>query len=509
MAAIANLSGCTAPAPERVCETHASWVFLRGACAYKVKKPVRLAFLDYSTLERRRESCHEELRVNRELGGDIYEQVLAIVPGRDGPEFAPDGTPGAVEYALRMRRFDERDTLAGMIGDGRLDECDLGAVARRLVRFHAGAARCGGDDGAARALQTWQANLDQLDQLDPGLPQVDSARRFGNAFIGARGRELDRRAAGGLVRDGHGDLRCEHVLCGAPMRVVDRIEFDAALRCIDVGCDLAFLLMDLELAGQPEAARELLRAYRAADGDPGSDGLVWFFAAHWALVRAKVGMIAEAQHASGARDHPPAGAVRQLDLAERLGWRARGPLAVVVAGPPASGKSTLALELSRRSALQVISSDVVRKRLAGLAPTQRAPAGSYTRERTIETYRALGEEAAGALADGHGVLIDATCGTPTERSELLGAIGAHPAGLLFVECRVPLDCALARASERMQRAEHVSDATPDVVRGLFAAYERAAELPAAAVARLDGRRPIAEQVDAVAGAADGLLAAVT
>lgn len=493
--------------PVRVCETHASWVFLAGASAFKVKKPLRLAFLDYGTLERRRAACREELRVNRELGGDIYQEVLAILIGPDGPRFAPDGAAGAVEYALRMRRFDERETLAGAISAGRLDERDLDAVARRVARFHEQAPVCA-DGGADAALDAWRVNLDELVQLDPARPQIGATRRFGEAFVAAHRQELDRRAAAGLVRDGHGDLRCEHVLLGAEIRVVDRIEFDPALRRIDVGCDLAFLLMDLELAGRADAARRVLAAYRQAGGDPGGDELVWFFAAHWALVRAKVGLIAVSQHGP-ASSREAERAARLFELAERLRWRARGPVAIAIAGPPASGKSTLAAELSRRGGLPVVSSDVTRKRLAGLPPTQRAPAELYAPERTVETYRALGTAASRHLQDGTGVVIDATCGTRSARAELLAALGADPARTLFVECRVPPASALERSAERMKRPGTVSDATPEVVARLVEAYEEIRELPAIAVVPVDGRASLEEQIEAVTKGADALLYAVT
>lgn len=265
LAALADPASYGATGPVEVCETHASRVFLTGPWAYKVKKPVRLAFLDYGTLERRRAACREELRVNRELGGDVYREVLAILAGPEGVRFAPDGTPGAVEYALRMRRFDARETLAATLAEGRLEESDLDAVAQRIARFHAETQACEGG-GADATLQAWRVNLDQLAQLDAGLAQIGAARRFGEAFVTRHRRELDGRAGAGLVRDGHGDLRCEHVLLGEPVRIVDRIEFDPALRRLDVGWDLAFLLMDLELAGRPDAARRVLDVYRGPAG---------------------------------------------------------------------------------------------------------------------------------------------------------------------------------------------------------------------------------------------------
>ena len=308
------------------------------------------------------------------------------------------------------------------------------------------------------------------------------------------------------MRDGHGDLRCEHVLLGEPVKVVDRIEFDPALRQIDVGCDLAFLLMDLERLGGAAPARELLSAYRRAGGDPGSEELVWFNAAYWALVRTKVALIAAGQRGGGSAGGR-AGVRPLSELAARLCWRARGPVAVLVAGPPASGKSTLARELSARSGLPIVSSDETRKRLAGVAPRERAGPGSYTGEFTEATYLELGRAATARLAEGSGVLIDATCGREAQREELIGALDVDRGRVLFVESRVPLACALERAAARTRDAGNVSDATPAVVARLFANHEEIREPAGFEVLRLDGRAPLKIQAEAVTAAADTLLAA--
>lgn len=490
--------------PVEVRETHASRVFLAGPFAYKVKKPVRLAFLDYSTLARRRAACREELRVNRVLGGDVYVRVLAIVEGAERLRLAPEDTSGAVEYALQMRRFDEHRTLAGLIAAGKLAEAQLDAVALRLARFHEQAAACAGG-GAEVTLRTWRVNLDELEQLHSPTPETQAARRFGEAFVARHREELDRRARAGFVRDGHGDLRCEHVLPGDPVRIVDRIEFDPALRQIDTGCDLAFLAMDLELGGRPEAAQRLLSTYRQEGGDPGSEELFWSFAAHWALVRAKVAFLAAAQHPGRGATAGACGAQELLALSERLCWRARGTIAIVLAGPPACGKSTLAAELSRRSGLPVVSSDEIRKRLAGLAPTQRAGAEAYTSRTTTENYRALGAAAAAAWASGSGVIVDATCGRPEDRAELMRALDGEHGRTLFVESRVPRACAIERSEARMAQPGRVSDATPDVVARLFDAYRPIRELAASAL-EVDGRAPLGERLAAVADALDERLA---
>ena len=242
-------------------ETHASWVFVAGERAYKVKKPVALGFLDYSTLELRHGACREEVRVNQDLAPGVYLGVRAIVPDRDGFRIVADGTSGAVEYVVEMRAFCERDTLAGLIEAGALTRGHVVAVARLLARFHRSAAvvddwdaqRCSGCGDA-----TSRSSSAQGDRPDGVL---EAAERFGETFIAEHAADIHRRGRLGFARDGHGDLRCEHVLVAPTVRVVDRIEFDVGLRSGDVGWDLAFLAMDLEAErsplGRPGADRRL------------------------------------------------------------------------------------------------------------------------------------------------------------------------------------------------------------------------------------------------------------
>jgi aminoglycoside phosphotransferase family enzyme/predicted kinase len=493
--------GCSGPVEVR--ETHASWVFLAGRWAYKVKKPVRLGFLDYTTLSLRRAACHEEVRINQELAGDIYEGVVAIVPRGGKLHLAPAHTRGAVEYAVQMQRFDHAQTLQVALEANKVRDADLPAVAARLASFHTVAPVIDGG-GAEATLRRWNSNLDEIEALvDPDTSPLDRERRFGEAFIAAHAREVDRRANDGRVRDAHGDLRCEHVLLTDPVRIVDRIEFDPALRQIDVGADLAFLLMDLEANGQPRIARELLSEYRRTGGDPGSDALVWFYAAYWALVRTKVALIARAEgtEISGRVDSEPA---RRRDLAERLCWRARGPLALILSGAPASGKSTLAAELSAHTDLPVISSDLVRKQLAGVAPTERGRPELYEDDFTFRTYRAMGDTARELLEDQPGVIIDATCGSWPHRDQLIRALAGY-ARLLFVECRVTLTTAVARATARMGQVGAVSDATPHIVVHRFREFRPLGKPPGASVAPVDCELPMAQQIDAVAAAADELM----
>jgi aminoglycoside phosphotransferase family enzyme/predicted kinase len=475
----------------RVHETHASWVFVAGERVYKVKKPVALDFLDYSTLSRRLWACREEVRVNEELAPDVYVGVRAIAKTEHGVRIVREAAREAVEYAVEMRRFREQDTLEGVIAEGALTLGDVRAVASRIERFHRSAALVSGG-GPRDVLERWRSNVRGLERLQRARGwRLDVMNGFGEAFVRAHAREIERRVREGLVRDCHGDLRCEHVLVRPNVRIVDRIEFDPAVRRIDVAGDLAFLAMDLEDHGPSWAAPELVSAYRHRGGDPGSDALRAFYGAHWSLVRAKVALIA---NSGDAQPH--------WELAERLCWRARRPLAILVCGPPASGKSVLAAELSRRSGIAVVCTDEVRKRRAGIAPTERARPEHYRESFTRAVYEQVGREALMRMHAHQGVIVDASCGSQAHRALLLRRLERVGSLRVVVRCDVALDVAMRRAARRMEETGRVSDATPELVAELYRSFEPLEELPADSVLTLSTELALDSQVAEVARAVD-------
>jgi aminoglycoside phosphotransferase family enzyme/predicted kinase len=506
VAALADPSTYDATTPVAVHETHASWVFVVGARAYKLKKPVALGFLDYSTPALRRSVCIAEVAVNQELAPDIYLGVRAIVRANGGFAFASeDDTPEAVDYVVEMRSFDAADTLAGVIASGALSCAHVDAVAARLAAFQRTAPVVSGG-GAAQELDAWRKNVCELARVsEPGGSGLGLFESFAETFVHAHARELEQRQAGGLVRDGHGDLRCEHVLVRPTVRMVDRIEFDPSLRHADIACDLAFLAMDLESCGQREAAERLVSAYRREGMDAGSNALLSFYGAHRALVRAKVALIAAAEQTGERAGALNTQAGSLLALAERLCWRARAPLAIVVCGPAASGKSTLAAELSRRCGFTVLSSDETRKAAAGVKLTDRARPEHYSHSFTHHTYELLAAEACALVDAGGGVIVDATCRSRVERSTLLGRLARTGAARLVVRCEVPLDVALRRAGARIDDLTRVSDADPQIVAEQYHSFQALEELPPEDVLGLDTQMALDAQAASVMHAVDRLL----
>jgi hypothetical protein len=480
-------------------ETHISWVLLAGETAYKLKKPVRLPFVDYGTLERRRALCHEEVRLNRRLAPDVYRGVRAVVPAAEaGFRFAEEHDPRAVEYAVEMRRYDEDATLLRRLAIGTAGEAEVSAVGRRLSEFHAAAAIPREPERTVARLRSMlDENFASLRKLDlRARGRIDSAERLAMAIQHGRHEELVARAGAGLVRDGHGDLRAEHVVLERGIAVADCVEFDAGLREQDVGLDLAFLVMDLARRDE-RLARALVTAYREAGGDPGDDALVRFFAAQRALVRAKVALIRASQVEDADAVRRRGDAAELLDVADRLSWSVRlGDLAVVC-GVAATGKSTLAAALAERAGATVISSDVVRKRLLGIDPTARAPARAYEDDVNSRTYEALGRMAWRLGKAGDRVVVDATFRFAADRRAFAAAPGpAQPA--VWIECRAPASVLADRAAVRATDPQRISDADAGIVGRQVEEWDPLEEIPADRRIVVATDRPAADVVASVA-----------
>ncbi len=471
-----------APASVTVRETHISWVFLVGDRAFKLKKPLVLPFLDYGTPARRRELCGEEVRLNRRLAPDLYLGVRGLAAGADGLELTDAEDPEALDFLVEMHRYDEQQTLRATLDRGETTRAELAGIGALLAAFHASCEPVGPRaDGAQAAQAAIGENLSELlalTELQSERERVLTLWRFASAFISAHRVTFEQRTALGFVRDCHGDLRAEHVILGDPAIVVDCVEFDPGLRALDIADDLAFLLMDLEALGAPHCAAEVLDGYRAAGADPGPDALVRFYSAHRALVRAKVLLVRAGQlpDGSGTRSHELALAREHIALAERLSWRARLPLVLVVCGVPASGKSHLARALAQTTELPHLSTDVTRKRLAGIEELEHAVGEHYGAEFNRATYEELGARAVRAVAAHGGAILDGTFRHASDREAFASAFAAA-APIVFIECRAPSEVLRERALQRDRTGRGPSDATVDVVMHERSSWEPLDEAP--------------------------------
>jgi uncharacterized protein len=489
-------------------ETHISWVFLAGDRAYKVKKPVALPFLDYGTLQRRRTCCDEEVQINRRAAPSVYVGLVALVPhGPAGLVVSHEHDPRAVEYAVEMRRYDERATLAAMLEDGRATEGDLRAIGGRLAHFHLRLAPKTSGEGTDRLAEVVEETLATLARAAAGLiapSRLAALARFARAGLDGFGPQLEARDAAGLVRDGHGDLRAEHILLGDRMEMVDALDFDPTLRVADVAYDLAFLVMDV--ARRDEGlARALVRGYTAGGGDAGGERLLAFLVVVRALVRAKIDLLRADQLAGADRDERVQRADGLLALAERFAWRARLPRVACVGGLAASGKSTLAAAVSSASGLPVFSSDLVRKAHAGLEPNDRAAQATYDREVSREVYDALGRAAAGATRTDGGAIVDATFRHPDDVAAFQAASSAANRAEWIV-CHAPAEVLLERARRRTALGSTASDADPEIVGAQIRRLSGPLPLPRPPLVELDTVRAVPQLLDELAAALDARLA---
>ncbi|WP_420474909.1 AAA family ATPase [Noviherbaspirillum sp. ST9] len=411
-------------------ETHISVVLVAGGLAWKFKKALRFDFLDFSTLDKRRFYCEEELRLNRMYAPELYLGVVAVTGDSVHPVLGGNGPP--LDYAVKMRAFDQAALWSARIADGRLTVADIDTWATRLATLHEAAAR-------APAESPWctpsalQAIADEtLDLLSAHLPE--SAERHDARML--RDWEAQQRAdlraqflarkAGGFIRECHGDLHCANILTvDGKVEAFDCIEFSESLRWIDVMNDIAFTCMDLRFRGSSHCASRLLNAWLEHTGDYAGLPVFAYYEVHRALIRCKVALLAAAQGEARAR----------RDASDYLAFAVQrvkrpAPALVIMHGFSGSGKTTLArMAVEALDAIQ-IRADIERKRLAGIPALQRGGAALYAEEMTRRVYRHLLETARSIVRAGWTAVVDATFLQREQRSPF--AALAEELGVRFI-----------------------------------------------------------------------------
>jgi len=492
-------AGLQPHAVERVelVETHGAWVLLAGALAYKIKKPVRFPFMDFSTLALRRQACETEIRVNRRfqqhdrLDTQLYLGVLPLVGTAAQPRWGVPGTADdakAIEYAVRMRRFDEAARLDHLCARGALTPEHMTGLARRMVMFQARSAVAGNGQewGHAAAAMRWPR--DNFSTLRTALTDpADAARvrelsEWTERRFNAIEPLLSRRRQKGRVREGHGDLHLANlVLVGEngqqDVLPFDAIEFNDALRWIDVANDMAFAWMDLLNHGRPGLANVLLSAWLDDSGDVSAPTVWSFFASYRAGVRAKVAALRLGQLGGagpGTAASPEAQAC--LDEARRYLALARDiahpptPQLVITHGLSGSGKTWassrwLAAEPTGRAIR--LRSDVERKRLHGLSALAASGSGLntglYSPQVHGDTYASLLARARRLLAEGWTVLVDAAFLRAGERAAFAALAEEQHVPFHLLACEAPVDVLRQRITERQARGADASEATVAVL----------------------------------------------
>lgn len=450
-------------------ETHASYVFLAGDFAYKVKRAVKYPFLDFSTLEKRHRACLSELRLNRRTAPQLYVEVVPVTQ-ETGGDFRLGGKGAPIEWVLVMRRFAQEGLYNRLAAEGRLALADMEPLAVEIERFHAGADRCLTQAQAMQPLGEIIAEHETMLAASPDLFPPDRAQPLAErtrAMFGAVVPLLKKRAQNGFVRHCHGDLHLRNIvdIDGRPV-LFDALEFDDRLATIDVLYDLAFLLMDLGKRGLVRHANAVLNAYldNSATGNLVGLATLPVFLSLRAMVRAKVEKL-RAEATADASDAKKAceEARAYFDLAYDFLEPAR-PLLVAIGGLSGSGKSAVARviapDIGGFPGAVIVRSDVERKRLFGATPEARLHKEAYTQAVSDVVYAICLKRADFALAAGRAVILDAVYARPDERAAAEALAGGHGVAFAGLWLEAPPEVLRQRVAER---TGDVSDATPAVV----------------------------------------------
>ncbi len=482
--------GPIAPRVVELLETHISWVLRGERDVIKLKKPVSLGFLDFRTLEAREAACRAEVDLNRRLAPDVYRGVLPVFRRLDGScSLEPGGA--VVDWAVWMRRLPDEASFEHIAAAGDLGVADVDRLAAHLARFHARCDRTREIDAFGRAdviARNVHENFEQTrGALERYLTQ-DEARELEAWQLAEVARlepTFDLRVAHGRVRDGHGDLRLEHVYReGDALTILDCIEFADRFRFGDVCSDLAFLSMDLAWHGRVDLAERLFASYAREADDHDLYAVADFYESYRAFVRGKIAsFIASDPDASDAVRQRAGRDARRFFLLALSGPRRAlvGPTLTAVGGLIASGKSTVAELVGERIGAPVIDADRTRKHMLGVDVQARvaeaAFQGAYDPGFTDRVYAEVLRRAAVVLASGRSVVVDASFRSRQNRARARALAERAGVPFLFVECAAPPDVLRARLERRAATGDTVSDGREAIFDAFVASFERVVELP--------------------------------
>lgn len=454
------------PGQVRCVETHISWVFLTDRHAYKLKKPVRFDFLDFSTAAKRRQACEEEVRLNRRLARNVYLGVVPIARQRPGGLHL-GGEGDAVDWLVKMRRLPADRSLDQLILSGAAHLPDVRQIAETLIRFYqqASPVTIRADEYLASLENHVRSNRSELENQVHGLPRELVLRCYAAqlGYLQLHRAELEDRVCDGRIVEGHGDLRPEHVYLAPEPVVIDCIEFNREFRLVDVADELSFLAMECDALRADWVGAAILKAYEQATGDAPPAELWAFYKCYRACVRAKVAAIRGEQLTAAHRRASLERAGQYLQLAGRYAATLGPPRAIVFRGLMGSGKSTLAAALAKSLGAVHLETDAIRRELWGPGQdTAGYDQGRYEPAARQKVYDELHRRAAQWLAAGVPVALD---GAYLSQAMLAAAVQtARDVGspALVIECRCPREAALERIARRQERGDSASEARPDL-----------------------------------------------
>ncbi len=491
-----------------VVQTHISTIFLTDSFAYKVKKPVDFGFLDYTTLAKRRVMCEREVELNARLCPDTY---LGVVEIREHNGVLSLGGPGkTVEFAVKMVRLPQERMLREVLQRGEGHSAFFQQIARMLADFHA-RAETSPEIQALKGLTGVKLNCDEnFAQTEKYVGKILSVRTFEfirtstNLFFQRRAELLERRAQQGRVRDGHGDLHLDSICVTDPIRIFDCIEFNERFRYADVAEEVAFLAMDLEFHGYTPYARVFVDSYVQISGDKQLLELLSFYKAYRAYVRAKVNSFQADDPALSEekRAQVRALASKYYDLAAHYAHTFNPQRLYVTCGLMGSGKSTLARALAERYALQMVRSDVVRKELLGIDPSEKRHVAwdqdEYAPAVTERAYDEMLERAEKLLEAGHTVVLDGCFAKRVQRRPADKLSRRLKVPLLVLECRTSEAIIRERLERRAAKEGVVSDGRWEIYHQQLKEFEPPEEIRGDRRVVLDRSKPVEELMDELA-----------
>jgi hypothetical protein len=456
------------PSKVDLVQTHISAIFFSGEHVYKVKKPVNFGFLDFTTLEKRKYYCQQEVDLNRRLAKEVY---LGVVEVRlhQGRVSIGEGPGKVVEYAVKMKRLPQECMMDQWLVKRMITPMVVEKVAAKIAQFHARAATSR-EISKFGDIQTIRGNLEENFSetekyvgrvLTPGLYReiIEAGRLFQEHHLSL----FKKRIADGQIRDCHGDLHLQHICLGEEIVIFDCIEFNQRFRYSDVAADIAFLLMDLDYHQQPLLSAELASHYLAISQDWPLYLLLDFYKSYRAYVRAKVASfrLDDPNISSDEKATTLQGAGRYYFLSHFYATRMNRPLLIITGGMIGTGKSTLARALAEALGWEWLRADVLRKELAQVPILEQRfeefHQGIYSPEFFQKTYQNLFQKARKSLESGESVILDASFKKQADRQAALGLARNTQADFLFVECQCSEEEIRKRLARRAREKNEPSD----------------------------------------------------
>lgn len=498
-------------------ETHISLVFLAEGVVYKVKKPVDLGFLDFRGLDDRKRACEAEVALNRRLAPHVYFGIIPVRRAGVDASGEPSGSAGLVgdgpivDWAVHMIRLPDARRADVMLARGALGAPQIERIARTIARFHR-EGRVGEEAARFGSPEAVEANVRENFEQTRGLlgkylrpEEAEELERSQLGFVRAEAALFRERAVSGRVRDGHGDLRLEHVYFEDEKRVtvLDCVEFSDRYRIGDTCSDIAFLSMDLAFHGRVDLAEQLLAAYAREAGDFDLFSLVDFYEGYRAYVRGKVASILAADAGAGSEARARAEEeARRYFLLALSAKRAPvvAPSVVAIGGIIGSGKSTLAAALSGEMAAPVVEADRTRKQLMGVEPTVKlfegTFQGAYDPGFTQKVYDEVLRRGSKVLGSGRPVILDASFRSASMRRAARELAERFRVPFRFIECGADPEVCKSRLKARRVESE-VSDGRLEIFDDFAKSFEAVTELSPGEHIRVDTGQPLASSLESL------------